>query len=330
MDIREVDPGDGEALRRHWAIGKAAEDASRPHDFYPAWESFQLTSAGRDDLDVVLLGAFVDGVMWGAARLELRLLDNLHAAVCFYHVHPDRQRRGIGRALAEASYDLAVRRGRRVMVTETYAPVDDTSAGLLFAEAMGFTTALVDGMKTVDLPATEHLWDVLAAEVAGSHSDYRIRTWCDVVPDDLVPGYCRLNAMFFEQAPMGDLEVEAETWDVDRVRRRERHNARTGRHDVYAGAVAADGTLVGVTDVAVDEHAPQWGLQSGTIVAPEHRGHRLGLTVKLANHRQVRERFPGCRVLVTGNADVNAPMNAINDALGYRDVERCIEMQRAI
>jgi hypothetical protein len=27
---------------------------------------------------------------------------------------------------------------------------------------------------------------------------------------------------------------------------------------------------------------------------------------------------------------VNAPMNAVNDALGYREVERCVEMQKDI
>jgi hypothetical protein len=34
--------------------------------------------------------------------------------------------------------------------------------------------------------------------------------------------------------------------------------------------------------------------------------------------------------VVNRNADVNAPMNAVNVALGYREVERCIEMQREI
>jgi hypothetical protein len=216
------------------------------------------------------------------------------------------------------------------MLTETYAPVDDASAGLRFAEALGFTTALVDGMKVVDLPATEHLWEELEAKAAPEHSDYRIVTWHDGVPDELVASYCRLSELFNEQAPMGEREVEAEKWDVDRVRNRERRNRVTGRTDVCAGAVAADGTLVGVTEVGVSAHAPHWGFQSGTIVAPEDRGHRLGLAIKVANHRQLREHLPGCHVLVTGNADVNAPMNVVNEALGYREVERCIEMQRAI
>jgi hypothetical protein len=36
------------------------------------------------------------------------------------------------------------------------------------------------------------------------------------------------------------------------------------------------------------------------------------------------------RILVTGNADVNAPMNAVNEALGYRRIERCVEMQKDV
>ena len=80
----------------------------------------------------------------------------------------------------------------------------------------------------------------------------------------------------------------------------------------------------------VTAHAPRRGFQSGTLVAPEHRGHALGLAIKVANHRQLREHFPECRVLLTGNADVNAPMNAVNEVLGYREVERCVELQREI
>jgi hypothetical protein len=54
------------------------------------------------------------------------------------------------------------------------------------------------------------------------------------------------------------------------------------------------------------------------------------MAIKLANHRQVREAWPELRTLLTGNADVNAPMNVVNDALGYREIERCVEMQKNI
>jgi GNAT superfamily N-acetyltransferase len=329
VEIREIDPRDETLVHRHWEIGKAAEAATRPFDFYVPWKSAWLTiSEGREDLDMVLLGAFEADVMWGAARVDLPRLDNLHSASAVYYVHPDRQRRGVGRALAEASYDVARQRGRRVITTDAFAPVGGSSAGLMFAKAMGFTPALEDNMKVVDLFETESLWSLLAEKAAPRHQDYRIVTWQDRVPDEYLPGYCRLNEMFFDEAPMGELEVEPERWDVDRVRSRDERNARHGRRDLSAGAVAPDGSLVALTEIAVSEHAPNRGFQSGTLVDPAHRGHALGVAIKVANHRQLRDHLPECRVLLTGNADVNAPMNAVNESLGYREVERCVELQR--
>jgi GNAT superfamily N-acetyltransferase len=331
VDIRELDPHDEALLRSFWEVGKAADDASRPFDFHDTWEatSRSLTQE-RDDLETVLLGAVEDGVVRGTAQVQHPLHDNLHSAHVTYYVHPDRQRRGIGRALAEASYGVARTRGRRSLFTEVYAPLEEESPGVLFAEAMGFTEAIVDAMKVVDLPGTEHLWDDLESGARPRHRDYRIVTWQDRVPEEHVAGYCRLNELFFDEAPMGELEVEPERWDAARVHERDSRNARTGRRVLAAGALAPDGSLVGITEVAYSEHAPSRAFQSGTLVAPEHRGHALGLAIKLANHREMRRVYPQCRILMTGNADVNAAMNAVNEQLGYREVERCLEMQRSL
>jgi GNAT superfamily N-acetyltransferase len=331
VEIRELDLRDEASVHRHWDIGRVAEESHRPYDFYVPWETAWLTySTGRDDFEMVLLGAFEDGEMWGAAQVHHPLYDNLHSASAECYVHPERQRRGLGTALVRAADDVARSRGRRLMLTEAYAPPDADSAGLLFARAVGFKDGLVDGMKVVDLVDTEDLWPDLEARTAPRHQDYRIVTWHDGVPEDLVDGLCRLNEMFFHEAPIGDLEVEPEKWDAGRVAEQQERNRRTGRRVVAAGALAPDGTLVGLTEVMVNARATHRGFQSGTLVDRRHRGHALGLAIKLANHRQLRTLIPECRVLLTGNADVNVAMNAVNDALGYREVERCVELQKAI
>jgi GNAT superfamily N-acetyltransferase len=325
-----IDPTDEALVRRHWEIGKAAE-SERPYDFYPPWKVAWLNaSEGREDFETVLLGAFDSGTMWGASRVELSRYDNLHVASTMYYTHPERRRQGIARAMAETSYDVARDHERTLMITEAFAPYGETSPGLQFGEAMGFTRAIEDGMKVVDLFETEPTWDDIEARVAPQHEEYRIVAWLDRIPDELVDGYCRLSETFLEEAPMGELELEREKWDEERVRKREERNARQGRHCPYAAAIAPDGTMAGFTEVMVNENSRWRGIQSGTLVAPEHRGRNLGLSLKIANHRQIRQHFPECQVLLTGNADVNAPMNAVNEALGYREVERCIEMQRAI
>ncbi len=50
----------------------------------------------------------------------------------------------------------------------------------------------------------------------------------------------------------------------------------------------------------------------------EHRGRGLGLLVKIANVRRLAEGSPATTRLKTFNADENAPMRRINDALGFR------------
>ena len=331
MDIREIDQTDEALVHRHWEIGRLAEAASRPYDFYPPWETAWLTyQAGREDFRFVILGAFDGDAMVGAARTDVSLLDNLHSAYSSVHVDPAHQRRGVGRALDEVCVDVARSNGRRLLMTEAFAPPSDDSAGLLFARAMGYVAGLEDGMKVVDLQETEPTWDALEERAASRQGDYRVITWKDHVPDELVDDYCSLNEAFFDEAPIGDMEIEPERWDRTRVEQQESRNARTGRHVLAAAGLAPDGTMVAMTEVMVNERITVRGFQSGTLVARNHRGHHLGLAVKLANHRQIRAAYPELRLLLTGNAGVNAPMNAVNDALGYREIERCVEMQKDV
>jgi hypothetical protein len=127
--------------------------------------------------------------------------------------------------------------------------------------------------------------------------------------------------------PTGELDYQAEVWTPERVREKDDHFAATGRRQHGVMAVAPDGSCAGSTMLFVNDAATWRALQGGTLVPPAHRGHRLGLALKIANHQALRARFPDCRYAFTDNAGVNAPMNAVNEALGFRDVERSLEMQ---
>ena len=53
-------------VHRHWEIGRDAEAAHRPYDFYPPWETAWTTyQVGREDIRFVLLGAFDGDTMVG-------------------------------------------------------------------------------------------------------------------------------------------------------------------------------------------------------------------------------------------------------------------------
>ncbi len=77
--------------------------------------------------------------------------------------------------------------------------------------------------------------------------------------------------------------VEASVWDADRMRQSEQTMVEHGLTN-YAVAAWHDATgeIAALTEVCTEAETPDWGFQQITAVLPEHRGHRLGLLVKIA------------------------------------------------
>ena len=63
-------------------------------------------------------------------------------------------------------------------------------------------------------------------------------------------------------------------------------------------------------------------------MAAGHRGHRLGMLVKLSNLRRLRAEYPAVERVVTYNAAEIDHMLAINVALGFRPAGYDGEWQR--
>ena len=57
--------------------------------------------------------------------------------------------------------------------------------------------------------------------------------------------------------------------------------------------------------------------QGETLVAPAHRGRRLGLRIKIANLDLLLREHPRVHAIDTYNAAENRYMIAINEALGF-------------
>ncbi len=332
MDVTlvEVDPMDpaNESLIHAMYDVSAAARADRPFEVWAPWATAYATwTTARDDMDEVLWSATADGQVVGMASLALPNLDNQHVAEASFFVHPDHRRRGIGTALLTAIAERSRAAGRTVLLTAPYSPVDRPGPGEAFLTSRGFELGIAEMSRVCDLDESAPGWPALAAEAAAHHAEYRFEPWQDRVPEPLVEGYCQMGEAFNSQAPLGDLDLEDEVWTPERVAGRDERFLATGRHQFGVLSYAADGTCVATTELFVNDAASWRALQGGTLVIPGHRGHRLGLVMKLINLQAVRERFPGCRYVFTAVAGVNAPMNAVNDLLGFRDVERTLEMQ---
>ena len=99
-----------------------------------------------------------------------------------------------------------------------------------------------------------------------------------------------------------------------------------GRTQMYVeidepeGAVrgGAAGYALRVWRVGLTTGQPRTATQWGTFVVRRHRGRRLGITLELAVLRELQRVSPDTERIVTWNAETNAAMVRVNEALGFR------------
>jgi GNAT superfamily N-acetyltransferase len=278
---------------------------------------------------------YADGQLVTTGTLTLPLMDNQHLAFLEVTTRPEHRNRGHGSAMLERLTVLAGQHGRRTLTAEASTPYDGPADGSGHPNAdfllhRGFTCALGDVLRVLDLPADEALLHRLVDEAAPHHRDYRIRQFAGPVPEDIIEPFGALIGSLITQAPTGSLEISDERFDPARIRADEEVRAASGRRKLTTVALAPDGTAAAYSELVVPGYEPGRVYQWGTLAHPRHRGHRLGQATKAANLLRLQAEHPDRTLLVTYNAEVNRHMIALNQALGFRPVGRLGEYQRQL
>src|SRR5262249_41592966 len=139
-------------------------------------------------------------------------------------MHPAYRRRGAGRALLEYAVSVARRAGRSRVMGKTLDTLPGGTArdepGRAFAVAMGMTPVLAEVRRRLDLSTVdpaEHARRLTGAWVkAGGYSTVH---WGTTTPEEIIEDIASLDSSFLEQAPLGDLALEPEKVDAERLRR---------------------------------------------------------------------------------------------------------------
>jgi GNAT superfamily N-acetyltransferase len=266
--------------------------------------------------------ALLDGEPAGTVTLDLPTRDNLSVANLDVIVHPALRRRGLGRWLLDWGIAEAQRLDRSRIWLQVPGPLDGTAPGERLMREIGAKPALDECRRLLDLHSTALL------DPSPVAAGYRMEQWVDRTPDELVDDVAYLNGRMSTDAPLGDMTMEPEVWDADRVREKEALGRATNRLHLLTAAVhEATGDVAGLTAISVSRSRPVVGYQWETIVDPAHRGHRLGLALKTWNHHQLADRSPGTRYVNTWNADSNSFMVSVNELCGFRLMERWTEYQ---
>lgn len=270
----------------------------------------------------------------GRAGIFMPLQENLETISVGASVHPAFRGQGIATALVEEALLPAIRESGRSLV-EAYGEVpaegDPDSPELpvnRLAARLGITRKNLAVCRALSLPLEASLLETLQAEADEKLGDYRVELWDGEIPEEHLAAYGLLMRQLELDEPDEDVEHEAPDYTPERIRESERRMREEGQVRIVAVAVAPDGSFAGNSEVHVHTSGESTlGWQENTLVMPEHRGHRLGLALKVATHRQLRERAPQLRSLVTWNSHVNPWMISINQKLGYRILFRELVLQ---
>lgn len=330
MEIRPVDVHDDEQLRRFHEIGWRGEmeDGRSWNAFWTYDEMAVMFRRPTPGQLHEAVGVFEGGEMVGGGVLFASTDDNLDKAIVVPVVEPERRCRGIGGALLEGLVERARELGRTRVLSGTSIPFEEreSSPWLRFAFAHGFGMDTTEVVRILSLPTPDGLLDEIDAEGAAYRHGYDVRVFDDGVPDELIESYCFLLNQLVVEAPTGEVDWEPERLTPDAVRHDIERDRSIGRTVLRAIAVK-DGEAVAHSDLLVrpsGTRAVQWA----TLVRSDHRGHRLGAAVKVANLRRLQRDRPDIVDVVTQNAEVNAQMIGINERLGFRAVALVPEFVR--
>jgi GNAT superfamily N-acetyltransferase len=332
MKIGTVDVASDADMHVFYETLRSGETYERVDPPYPTEHALVADFRHEGKVEKITpFGAYDGSDIVGAGWVAYPLLDNLEKVWIGLAVPPSHRRRGIGSALVEHLADEARSTGRTAILSDSWIPFGELESHPYrrFAEGHSFALANTEVRRDLALPVPDQLLTEIEEEIAPYVAGYELTTF-EKVPDDVIESFCALDNLLGLEAPTGEVDFEAGAWTPSDLREQEELQRKADRRPIITVAVDSDHTVVAFSTISVPLDEPAKADQWGTLVHREHRGHRLGMAVKVRNLRVLQREHPERTVVSTCNAEQNAYMVAINDRLGYKPLELLAAFQRKL
>lgn len=293
IDDPEDQPEIPEQVSLRLAYGWDLEPGER-HLYYP--------TEGADAVAVM-------GISWPKR-------DNFQLVTGGIVVHPDHRRRGHGSALVQEILRKTHELGRSTVWLGT---AEDDLGARKFVEGHGFVYGSHDARRKQRLAEVDHeAVNELYAKATAAATDYTVERLTIPTPEDVLAELVEVTAAI-NDAPMGDLTFEDEKFDLSRLQDFETAATKKGErmYRVFARHKET-GQVGGHTVLAVSPFQPTYAGQYDTAVSRDHRGHKLGLLLKIEMMRWMAEAEPQIETIETWNQADNTFMISVNESIGYR------------
>ncbi|TFB96226.1 N-acetyltransferase [Cryobacterium adonitolivorans] len=274
------------------------------------------------------------GAIVGRAAYETQADPSSEFAWFTVEVLPEWRGRGIGTALSNVVETLAAAEhrssrvvyavsppgpGERLVAPTGFGSVPLANPEVRFLLNRGYRLEQVERGSRLQLPMDPaRLARQLADAAIRAGENYAVLSWTGRTPDRWLEDIALLYTRMSTDAPTAGLEEPEDVWTVERLlSEQDAYAAGPSRALVTAALHRPSGRLAGFTEVSVPGDASRAVLQEDTLVLREHRGHRLGMLMKLANLQSLAQEHPDQRAVTTFNAEENRYMLDVNEALGF-------------
>jgi GNAT superfamily N-acetyltransferase len=200
-----------------------------------------------------------------------------------------------------------------------FGSVPAGNAEVRFLLSRGYTLEQVERGSRLALPLPQDELDArVDSAAAASGPDYAVHCWLGKTPEKWMDDLAHLLTRMSTDAPSAGLDEPEDVWTADRLREVDESWEASPREWITSAIEhLPSGRLVGFTVLSepAEPHRPI--AQEDTLVLSEHRGHRLGMLLKVANIAYTQQIRPGHPAIITFNAEENRHMLDVNEAVGF-------------
>jgi GNAT superfamily N-acetyltransferase len=308
VNIRRIDASDEVRLRAYMAIRNTAMPDSPDSLDQVSWEQKtypgEVTRLLAEDDDGIAIGTASTGRIWMHERTYERFWLGIW-------VPREARRRGIGSALYAAASDVARAAGKTGFQT-----------GFSEAHAEGHRFLANRGFVETDRAKVVRL-DLAGVHVPQATPPAGIRLVTLAQRPDLVPGVHAVATDAFPDIPSSDRPIDV--GELEEFAARDVHRAGIPQDGFFVALDEGTGEVAGYASLMYEPGSTTVAYHDMTAVARAYRGRGIATALKRATIAWAATH--GIEALETGNDQANAPMRAVNAAIGYRPLPDWIGLQ---
>ncbi|MFW9923364.1 MAG: GNAT family N-acetyltransferase [Candidatus Thorarchaeota archaeon] len=244
---------------------------------------------------------------------------NKHIVYAFVRLHADHRGKGLGTQLTKLIVNKAIEHKDIVYLHST----TKWNSGKKFCEKLGGKLAIQHTENRLQM--NEINWDLMnewreQGKSIAKKENIHLQIF-EVVPEDILEEFCKFYTEVDNQQPRGELEMQSKISPESRRLQEERY-AKKNCNWYTIITREENGEISGLTEIVFIPETPYRIDQELTGVKQEFRGRGLGKWLKAEMMYYIKEKYPDVKYIRTGNADVNAPMLAINNRMGFKGFQK--------